>query len=157
MRFGRDVRAAVFHRSLQLSAREVNQLSAASLITRATNDVQQVQLLVVMTCTLVLAAPITVIGGVVLALRQNTGMAWLLVVSMLVLAVALGIVIGRLIPQFRRMQERLDNANRVLREQITGHPGGAGLRARTARGPTLPGGQRGAGADVARGRAACWP
>ena len=120
MRFGRDVRAAVFHRSLQLSAREVNQLGAASLITRATNDVQQVQLLVVMTCTTVLAAPITVIGGVVLALRQNTGMAWLLVVSMLVLAVALGLVIGRLVPQFRTMQERLDNANRVLREQITG-------------------------------------
>ena len=120
MRFGRDVRGAVFHRSLQLSAREVNQLGAASLITRATNDVQQVQLLVVMTCTTVLAAPITVIGGVVLALRQNTGMAWLLVVSMLVLAVALGLVIGRLVPQFRRMQERLDNANRVLREQITG-------------------------------------
>ncbi len=120
MSFGRDLRGALFRRSLQLSAREVNQLSAASLITRVTNDVQQVQLLVVMTCTLALAAPITVIGGVILALRQSTGMAWLLVVSMVVLAVALGVVIGRLIPQFRLMQERLDNANRVLREQITG-------------------------------------
>jgi ATP-binding cassette subfamily B multidrug efflux pump len=120
MSFGRDVRASVFHRSLELSSREVNQLGAASLITRATNDVQQVQLLVVMVCTMVLAAPVTVIGGVILALRSDTGMAWLLGLSMLILAVALGIVVGRLVPQFRLMQERLDNTNQVMREQITG-------------------------------------
>ena len=71
MSFGRDVRREVFKRSLELSAREVNQLGAPSLITRVTNDVQQVQLLVVMTATMVLAAPITVVGGVILALRQN--------------------------------------------------------------------------------------
>ncbi len=120
MGFGRDVRSALFHRSLALSAREVNELSAPSLITRVTNDVQQVQILVVMTCTMVLAAPVTIIGGVFLALRQEAGLSWLLGVSMPVLAICLGIIIGRMIPQFRLMQERLDNVNRVLREQITG-------------------------------------
>jgi ATP-binding cassette, subfamily B, multidrug efflux pump len=120
MGFGRDVRDALFHRSIQLSAREVNHFGAPSLITRVTNDVQQVQLLVVMACTMVLAAPVTVIGGVFLALRQNAGLTWLLGVSMPLLAIALGTVIGFMIPQFRLMQERLDNVNRVLREQITG-------------------------------------
>jgi ATP-binding cassette subfamily B multidrug efflux pump len=120
MSFGRDVRGAVFHRSMQLSAREVNQLGAPSLITRTTNDVQQVQILVIMTCTMVLAAPITIVGGVIMALRQNAGLSWLLVASMPVLAISLGIIIGRMIPQFRLMQARLDNVNRVLREQITG-------------------------------------
>ncbi len=120
MGFGRDVRNALFHRSIALSAREVNEISAPSLITRVTNDVQQVQLLVVMSCTMVLAAPVTIVGGVILALRQDAGLSWLLGVSMPVLAVSLGIIIGRMIPQFRLMQERLDNVNRVLREQITG-------------------------------------
>jgi len=120
MGFGRDVRSALFHRSVQLSAREVNQLGAPSLITRVTNDVQQVQLLVVMSCTMVLAAPVTIVGGVIMALRQDAGMAWLLAVSMPALAICLGVIIGRMVPQFRLMQERLDNVNRVLREQITG-------------------------------------
>lgn len=120
MGFGRDVRDALFHRSIQLSAREVNSLGAPSLITRVTNDVQQVQLLVVMSCTMVLAAPVTVVGGVILALRQDAGLSWLLGLSMPILAIALGTIIGFMIPQFRLMQERLDNVNRVLREQITG-------------------------------------
>ena len=120
MGFGRDVRDALFHRSIQLSAREVNQLGAPSLITRVTNDVQQVQLLVVMSCTMVLAAPVTVVGGVILALNQDAGLSWLLGLSMPILAIALGIIIGFMVPQFRLMQERLDNVNRVLREQITG-------------------------------------
>ncbi|MGH8994939.1 MAG: ABC transporter ATP-binding protein [Acidimicrobiales bacterium] len=120
MGFGRDVRDALFHRSMQLSAREVNILGAPSLITRVTNDVQQVQLLVVMCCTMVLAAPVTVVGGVVLSLRQDAGLSWLLGLSMPILAIALGTIIGFMIPQFRRMQARLDNVNRVLREQITG-------------------------------------
>jgi ATP-binding cassette subfamily B multidrug efflux pump len=120
MSFGRDVRDALFHRSMQLSAREVNLLGAPSLITRVTNDVQQVQMLVVMGCTMVLAAPVTVVGGVILALRQDAGLSWLLGLSMPILAIALGTIIGFMIPQFRRMQERLDNVNRVLREQITG-------------------------------------
>jgi ATP-binding cassette subfamily B protein len=120
MGFGRDVRDSLFHRSIQLSAREVNSLGAPSLITRVTNDVQQVQLLVVMSCTMVLAAPVTVVGGVILALRQDAGLSWLLGLSMPILAIALGTIIGFMIPQFRLMQERLDNVNRVLREQITG-------------------------------------
>jgi ATP-binding cassette subfamily B protein len=110
----------LFHRSVALSAREVNQIGAPSLITRVTNDVQQVQLLVVMVCTFVLAAPVTIVGGVIMALRQDAGLSWLLGVSMPVLAIALGIIIGLMVPQFRLMQERLDGVNRVLREQITG-------------------------------------
>lgn len=120
MSFGRDVRDALFHRSMALSAREVNELGAPSLITRVTNDVQQVQMLVVMTCTMVLAAPVTIVGGVILALRQNAGLTWLLGVSMPLLAILLGIVIANMIPQFRLMQDRLDKVNQVLREQITG-------------------------------------
>jgi ATP-binding cassette subfamily B multidrug efflux pump len=120
MGFGRDVRGVLFHRSVALSAREVNLIGAPSLITRVTNDVQQVQLLVVMVCTFVLAAPVTIIGGVILALRQDAGLSWLLGVSMPVLAIALGVIIGKMVPKFRLMQERLDGVNRVLREQITG-------------------------------------
>lgn len=120
MGFGRDVREALFHRSMALSAREVNELGAPSLITRITNDVQQVQLLVTMVCTMALAAPVTIVGGIILALRQNAGLTWLLGVSMPVLIVCLGLVISRMIPQFRLMQERLDKINQVLREQITG-------------------------------------
>jgi ATP-binding cassette subfamily B protein len=120
MGFGRDVRSGLFHRSIALSAREVNNIGAPSLITRVTNDVQQVQMLVVMTCTMVLAAPVTIVGGVFLALRQEASLSWLLLVSMPALAICLGIIIGRMIPQFRLMQERLDNVNRVMREQITG-------------------------------------
>jgi ATP-binding cassette subfamily B protein len=120
MGFGRDVRNELFHSSIALSAREVNEISAPSLITRVTNDVQQVQLLVVMACTMVLAAPVTIVGGVFLALRQEAGLSWLLRVSMTALAISLGIIIGRMIPQYRLMQERLDNVNRVLREQISG-------------------------------------
>src|SRR5579875_1214244 len=120
MGFGRDVRKALFARSIRFSAREVNQLTAPSLITRLTNDVQQVQLLVVMCCTMVLAAPVTIVGGVIMALRQNARMSWLLGASAPILAICLGLLISRLIPQFRMMQERLDGVNQVLREQISG-------------------------------------
>ncbi len=120
MAIGRDLRRELFHRSMSLSAREVGQIGAPSLITRVTNDVQQVQLLVVMVCTFVLAAPITIIGGVLLALRQDRGLSWLLGVSMPLLAIILGIIIGQMVPRFQLMQERLDGVNRVLREQITG-------------------------------------
>jgi ATP-binding cassette subfamily B protein len=120
MAFGRDVRDALFARSIRFSAREINQLTAPSLITRLTNDVQQVQLLVVMCCTMVLAAPVTVVGGVIMALRQDVRMSWLLGASAPILGICLGILMSRLIPQFRLMQERLDNVNQVLREQIAG-------------------------------------
>ncbi len=120
MGFSRDVRKAVFHRSLELSAREVGELGAASLITRVTNDVQQVQMLVVMACTMMLAAPITIIGGIFMALRQDAGLSWLLGANMPLMVICFGFLISRMIPQFRSMQDRLDSVNRVLREQIVG-------------------------------------
>ncbi|HLM63837.1 MAG TPA: ABC transporter ATP-binding protein [Acidimicrobiales bacterium] len=120
MGFGRDVRSELFHRVTGFSAREVSVFGAPSLITRITNDVQQVQMLVVMTCTLAVAAPITVIGGIALAVRQDVGLTWLLLVSLPALALSVGLVVRRMVPLFRRMQERIDGANLVLREQITG-------------------------------------
>ncbi len=120
MGFGRDVRAALFHRVTEFSAREVNLFGAPSLITRITNDVQQVQMLVLMSCTMVVAAPLTVVFGVFMAMRQDLGMSWLLAVSLPLLMVVLGAIISRMVPQFRLMQERLDNINAVLRGQIVG-------------------------------------
>lgn len=120
MGFGRDVRAALFHRVTEFSAREVNVFGAPSLITRITNDVQQVQMFVVMTCTMVIAAPITVVFGVFMAMRQDIGLSWLLAVSLPVLSIVLGTIVSRMVPQFRLMQERLDRINDVLRGQIVG-------------------------------------
>ncbi|MFD4196273.1 ABC transporter ATP-binding protein [Amycolatopsis thermoflava] len=118
--FGRDVRAAVFHRVGGFSAREVAQFGAPSLITRTTNDVQQVQLIVVMGCTILIVAPIMCVGGIVLALRQDVGLSWLLLVAVPVLLAAIGLVVSRMVPQFRLMQTRIDRVNRVLREQLSG-------------------------------------
>ncbi|MGH2632704.1 MAG: ABC transporter ATP-binding protein [Tepidiformaceae bacterium] len=120
MGFGRDVRRALFHRVTDFSAREVNLFGSPSLITRITNDVQQVQMLVVMTCTMVIAAPLTVVFGVFMAMRQDLGISWLLAVSLPVLMVILGIIVSLMVPQFRLMQERLDSINGVLRGQIVG-------------------------------------
>lgn len=120
MSFGRDLRGAVFHRVGQFSAREVAHFGAPSLITRNTNDVQQVQMLVVMTCTMMISAPIMCVGGVIMALRENLHLSWLVGVSVPILAAAIGAIIARMVPQFRAMQERIDAVNRVLREQITG-------------------------------------
>jgi ATP-binding cassette subfamily B multidrug efflux pump len=120
MGFGRDVRAAVFHRVGEFSAREVNRFGAPSLITRTTNDVQQVQMLVLMSATMLVAAPIMCIGGVIMALQEDIGLSWLVAVSVPVLAIAIGLVIARMVPKFRLMQVRIDAVNRILREQITG-------------------------------------
>ena len=120
MMFGRDVRRDLFERVTDFSAREVATLGAPSLITRITNDVQQTQMLVQMTCTLMLAAPITAIGGIVMALREDTGLAWLVMVGVPLLLVIIGTVIVKMVPQFQLMQERIDGMNRVLREQLTG-------------------------------------
>jgi ATP-binding cassette subfamily B protein len=120
MGFGRDVRSALFHRVTDFSAQEVNMFGAPTLITRITNDVQQIQMLVVMTATLALAAPLTAVGGVILALRQDAGLSWLLGICLPVLLGSVLLVIVRMVPQFRRMQARIDEINRVLREQITG-------------------------------------
>jgi ATP-binding cassette subfamily B protein len=120
MGFGRDTRAAIFHQVGAFSAREVTHFGAPSLITRTTNDVQQVQMLVLLTCTMMVSAPIMCVGGIIMALRQDVGLAWLIALSVTVLVVAIALIVTRMVPLFRVMQKRLDNVNRVLREQITG-------------------------------------
>ena len=120
MGFGRDVRRSLFHQVNDFSAREVAQFGAPSLITRITNDVQQVQMLVLMTCTLLLSAPFTSIGGVILAMQQDLGLSRILMFSIPILAVLLGLIIGSMVPSFRKMQERIDRINEILREQLTG-------------------------------------
>ena len=120
MAFGRDVRRDLFQRVTDFSAREVGVLGAPSLITRITNDVQQVQMLVQMVCTLLLAAPITAVGGIIMALSEDVGLSWLLMVSIPVLIVVIIAIIRQMVPQYQVMQDRIDSLNRVLREQITG-------------------------------------
>jgi ATP-binding cassette subfamily B multidrug efflux pump len=120
MGFGRDLRAALFHQVTEFSAREVGAFGAPSLITRITNDVQQVQLLVVMVATFAIGAPITMVVGVIMAVRQDVELSMILLVAMPTAGVVLGSVVYRMIPAFQVMQERIDQINRVLREQITG-------------------------------------
>ncbi|HEU5417589.1 MAG TPA: ABC transporter ATP-binding protein [Streptosporangiaceae bacterium] len=120
MALGRDVRHAVFSRVQQFSAREVGRLGTPSLITRSTNDVQQVQLLAVMTFTLLVSAPIMCIGGIILALKQDVPLSSLLLAAVPALGIIVTLIIKRMRPLFRQMQVRIDTINRVLREQITG-------------------------------------
>jgi ATP-binding cassette subfamily B protein len=120
MSMGRDLRAGVFHRVGEFSGREVAKFGAPSLITRTTNDVLQVQTLVVIGCTMLVAAPIMCVGGIVMALQQDVNLSWLLVVSVPVMVVAIGLIMRKMIPQFRLVQGRIDGLNRVLREQIAG-------------------------------------
>jgi ATP-binding cassette, subfamily B, multidrug efflux pump len=120
MAFGRDLRAGIFSRVGEFSAREVAQFGAPSLITRTTNDVQQVQMLVVMSCTMLIAAPIMCVGGIIMALHEDVGLSWLVVVAVPVMVLAVGLIIRKMIPQFRLMQTRIDRVNQVLREQIGG-------------------------------------
>jgi ATP-binding cassette subfamily B protein len=120
MAFGRDVRDDLFHRVTDFSAQDVSAFGSASLITRITNDVTQVQTLVVMICTLFVAAPITIIGGSIMAVREDGPLSLLLLVSVPALILSVGLVITRMLPQFQMMQERIDRINEVLREQITG-------------------------------------
>ncbi|MEV6999648.1 ABC transporter ATP-binding protein [Streptomyces sp. NPDC093982] len=118
---GRDVRAAVFDRVQSFSAREVGHFGAPSLITRTTNDVQQVQMLALMTFTLMVSAPIMCVGGIVLALGLDVPLSAVLVAVVPVLGISVTLIVRRLRPLFRSMQVRLDTVNRVLREQITGN------------------------------------
>ncbi|MGW0186694.1 ABC transporter ATP-binding protein [Streptomyces sp. NPDC003362] len=118
---GRDVRAAVFDRVQSFSAREVGHFGAPSLITRTTNDVQQIQMLALMTFTLMVSAPIMCVGGIVLALGLDVPLSAVLVAVVPVLGICVTLIVRRLRPLFRTMQERLDTVNRVLREQITGN------------------------------------
>jgi ATP-binding cassette subfamily B multidrug efflux pump len=120
MGFGRDIRNSLFHHVTSFSSREVGTFGAPSLITRITNDVQQIQLMVVMAVTMAVAAPITMIVGVFMAIRQDIGLSAILLVSMPLAAIILGGLVSLMVPAFGVMQERIDQINRVLREQITG-------------------------------------
>ncbi|MFU8945764.1 ABC transporter ATP-binding protein [Mycetocola zhadangensis] len=120
MRLGRDIRESVFTRVAEFSEREVSKFGAPSLITRSTNDVQQVQMLVLMTCTLMVSAPILAVGGVVMALGLDLELSWLMAVSIPVLLICVGLIIVRMVPLFQSMQRRIDRVNQVMREQLTG-------------------------------------
>ncbi|MGA5064634.1 ABC transporter ATP-binding protein [Streptomyces exfoliatus] len=120
MGVARDLRSEVFRRVQDFSARERGRFGAASLITRTTNDVQQIQTFAVLVLTMLVAAPLLCFGGIVMALRQDVPLALVLLFFMPVMAGAVGAVVLRMRPLFRGMQERVDRANRVLREQITG-------------------------------------
>jgi ATP-binding cassette, subfamily B, multidrug efflux pump len=120
MGFGRDLRSAIFHHVTGLSAGETARFGAPTLLTRTTNDVQQIQLLVQMTATMFITAPLMSIGGIAMAVHQDAGLSWLLLVSVPVLAVANYWIISHLLPLFRTMQGLIDNINRVMREQLSG-------------------------------------
>lgn len=117
---GRDIRADVFSRVSGFSEREVSQFGAGSLITRNTNDVQQVQMLAMMGSTMFVTAPLLAIGGIIMAVQTNLQLSWLIAVSVPVLLIVAGLIIGRMVPLFRSYQGRLDNVNRIMREQLTG-------------------------------------
>ncbi|MFD1506798.1 ABC transporter ATP-binding protein [Georgenia yuyongxinii] len=120
MSVGRDLRSALFDRVQQFSLEEMGRFGAPSLITRTTNDVQQVQMVTLLTFTIMVMAPIMMVGGVVMALRQDVVLSGLLVVIVPVLVLVMGLAVWRMRPLFRQMQVRLDRINRVLREQIAG-------------------------------------
>ncbi|WP_310529461.1 ABC transporter ATP-binding protein [Nocardioides sp.] len=120
MGFGRDVRAQIFERVGSFSAREVQHFGAPSLITRETNDVQQVQMLVLLGFTMMVSAPIMMVGAIVMATREDVGLSWLIVITVPVLGGLIGFIVSRMVPSFRVMQEKIDEVNRLLREQITG-------------------------------------
>jgi ATP-binding cassette subfamily B protein len=120
MAFGRDVRSAFFRRVISFSSREMARFGAPTLLTRNTNDVQQVQMVVLTTFTMLITAPIMMIGGVFMALREDVGLSWLILALVPVLAAIIWYILSHMVPGFRVMQRRLDSVNRVLREQITG-------------------------------------
>ena len=120
MSLGRDLRAAIFDRALSFSTREMRDFGASSLLTRNTNDVLQVQTIVQTTLTIIVSAPIMMVGGFVMAVREDFGLSWIIAVSVAVLGVAVSLLVIFVSPLFQRMQTNLDNLNRVLREQISG-------------------------------------
>jgi len=120
MQAGRDIRNDVFERVSAFSEREVSQFGAGSLITRNTNDVTQVQMLAMMGATMLVSAPLLAIGGIIMAVRQDVGLSWIIAVVVPVLLLIVGLIIGRMVPLFRMFQKRLDAVNRVMREQLTG-------------------------------------
>ncbi len=120
MSVGRDLRRRVYRKVDSLSTLEATKFGAGTLITRGTNDVQQVQMLVLMTMNFMVSAPIMAIGGIIMALREDAGMSWLVWASVAILAVIVGFLVWLLLPLFRNMQSRVDDINGVLREQIMG-------------------------------------
>ena len=120
MGFGRDLRSKIFRQVGEFSAREMAKFGAPSLITRNTNDVMQVQTLVFMSLTMMLMAPIMMVGGIIMALREDVGLFWLVAVAVPVLGVAIGFIVSHMVPGYRLMQARIDTVNRVLREQTSG-------------------------------------
>lgn len=120
MSVGRDLRRDVYRKVDSLSALELGKFGTATLITRGTNDVQQVQMLVLMTLNFMVSTPIMCIGGIIMALREDAGLSWLVWVSVPVLFVVVGFLVYLLMPLFRLMQDRIDGINGVLREQILG-------------------------------------
>ena len=120
MGFGRDLRSAMFHQVTTFSEHETARFGAPSLLIRTTNDVRQIQFLVQMTCTVLVTAPIMCIGGIFMAIHQDAGLSWLLLVSVPVLVVSNYWIVGRTLPLYRSMQRLIDNINRVMREQLSG-------------------------------------
>ncbi|QIG38190.1 ABC transporter ATP-binding protein [Microbacterium sp. 4R-513] len=120
MGMGRDVRGDLFHRVVAFSQREVGQFSAPSLITRNTNDVQQVQMLVQVSATLMVSAPMLAIGGIIMAVREDAGLSWLMAVAIPILLIIVGLIVWRMVPAFTQMQKKIDRVNQIMREQLTG-------------------------------------
>jgi ATP-binding cassette subfamily B protein len=120
MGFGRDLRSVMFHHVTGFSAEETARFGAPTLLTRTTNDVQQIQVLLQMTCTMLITAPIMCVGGIAMAIHQNAGLSWLLLVSVPLLGLSNFWIVSRLLPIFRRMQRLIDGINRVMREQLAG-------------------------------------
>lgn len=120
MAFGRDVRRGLFAHVQTFSAQEVGRFGAPTLITRTTNDVQQVQMVVLLTFTIMIMAPMLLVGGVVMALQEDVALSAILLFAVPALGITVGLIVSRMIPYFRSMQKRIDAINRVLREQITG-------------------------------------
>ena len=117
---GREVRSSVFHRVGQFSAQELSRFGAPTLISRSTNDVTQVQTVTYMFLAIMVSAPIMMVGGIFMALREDLGLAWLVAVAVPALGIAVGLITSRMVPHFRSMQVAVDSVNRILREQITG-------------------------------------
>ena len=120
MSAGRDMRRDVYEKVSGFSEREVSTFGAGTLITRNTNDVQQVQMLAMMGATMLVTAPLLAIGGIIMALQQDVGLSWLIAVAVPLLLIIAGFIVSRMVPLFRSYQERLDGVNRIMREQLTG-------------------------------------
>jgi ATP-binding cassette subfamily B multidrug efflux pump len=120
MAFGRDLRAAIFAKVQTFSQQEVNIFGAPSLITRNTNDVQQLQMMVVFSLNMIIMAPITVVGGVIMALREDVPLSGILVVIIPFMAIVIGILASRAVPLFKAMQVKIDRVNQVMREKLSG-------------------------------------